>query len=120
MTDPNADDDTDTPLDAAQLRLQARLKRLLFWSSGVMVLGLVAVFAVIFYRVMRTEGKPVVAFDRPLIAELPLPEEARVAETRLDGNRLLVTLTGPKGASILIVDIETMKVIRRLDLAAIR
>ena len=37
--------------------------------------------------------------------------------SRLDGNRLIVTVESPKGASILIVDIETMRVIRRLELA---
>lgn len=117
MSDPNFTEDEEKPLDAAQLRLQAKLKRLLFWSTGVMVLGLVAVFAAIFYRVTRVDVKPV-AFDPPAIAELPLPDGGRVAATRIDGNRMTVTLESQRGASILVVDLETMKVVRRLDLVA--
>lgn len=115
MTNPNFDDD-EKPLDAAQLRLQSKLKRLLMGSTLVMVLGFVAVFAAIFYRVTRTDGKPEATFAHPIVAELPLPEGARVSATRLDGNRMTVTLESPKGAAILLVDVETMKVIRRLDL----
>ncbi len=117
MTNPNFEDEDDKPLDAAQLRLQAKLKRLLFWSSGVMVLGLVAVFAAIFYRVTKVDVKPAVVWDRPIVTELPMPEGGRVASTRLDGNRMTVTVESPKGVAILVVDLETMKVIRRLDLA---
>jgi hypothetical protein len=118
MTNPNFPEDEDKPLDAAQLRLQAKLKRLLFWSTGVMVLGLVAVFAAIFYRVTRVDVKPVPTFDHPIIAELPMPEGGRVASTRIDGNRMTVTLESTRGAAILVVDLETMKVVRRLDLVA--
>lgn len=115
MTNPNFEDD-EKPLDATQLRLQAKLKKLLLGSTAVMVIGFVAVFAAIFYRVTRVDVKPAVAFDHPIIAELPLPDGARVSATRLDGDRMTVTLESPKGAAILIVDITTMKVIRRLDL----
>lgn len=118
MTNPNFAEEDEKPLDAAQLRLQAKLKRLLFWSTGVMVLGLVAVFAAIFYRVTKADVKPAVAWDRPVIAEVPLPEGGRVVDTRLDGNRMAVTVEAPKGSAILIVDIETMKVVRRLELTA--
>ena len=115
MTNPNFEDD-EKPLDAAQLRLQAKLKKLLFGSTLVMVLGFVAVFAAIFYRVTRVDVKPATDYAHPVIAELPLPEAARVVSTRLDGDRMTVTLEGPKGASILIIDLVTMRVIRRLDL----
>lgn len=116
MTNPNFEDD-EKPLDAAQLRLQARLKKLLLGSTAVMVIGFVAVFAAIFYRVTRSDVKPVTTWDHPIVADLPLPDGARVSATRLDGDRMTVTLESPRGAAILIVDITTMKVIRRLDLS---
>jgi len=115
MTNPNFDDD-DKPLDAAQLRLQARLKKLLLGSTLVMVVGFVAVFAAIFYRVTRTDGKPAPTFEHPLVADLPLPDGARVTATRIDGDRLTVTMEGPKGATVLVLDLATLKAIRRLDL----
>jgi len=118
MTNPNFADDDEKPLDAAQLRLQAKLKRLLMWSTGVMVIGLVAVLAAIFYRVTKADVKPAVAWDRPVIADVAMPDGGRVIDTRLDGARMAVTVESPKGASVLIVDLETMKVVRRLDLTA--
>lgn len=116
MTQPFDDNDKEPPLDAAQLRLQAKLKRMLLWSSGIMLLGLVAVFAAIFYRVYRGESKPAIAFDRPIVQSLPMPEGGRVIESRLDGNRLVVTLETAKGATVLVLDLETMQAIRRLEL----
>ncbi|MCE1237537.1 MAG: DUF6476 family protein [Hyphomicrobiales bacterium] len=117
MTNPNFAEDDEKPLDAAQLRLQAKLKKLLLGSTLVMVLGFVAVFAAIFYRVTRSEVKPA-ASEHPIVAELPLPEGAHVAATRLDGDRLTITMESPKGATILILDVATMKAIRRLELTA--
>jgi hypothetical protein len=116
MTNPNFEDE-EKPLDAAQLRLQARLKKLLMGSTLVMVVGFVAVFAAIFYRVTRVDVKPAVA-EHPVVAELPLPEGAKVTSAKLEGDRLLVTMEGPKGATVLILDVATMKAIRRLDLSA--
>lgn len=116
MTNPNFEDD-EKPLDAAQLRLQAKLKKLLFGSTLVMVLGFVAVFAAIFYRVTRVDVKPA-PLEHPIVAELPLPDGARVTATRLEGDRLTVTMEGPKGATVLILDVATMKAVRRLDLVA--
>ena len=117
MTNPNFDEEDDNTLDAAQLRLQAKLKRLLFWSTGVMVIGLVAVLAAIFYRVTRVDGKPAVAWDRPVVAAVPMPEGGRIIETRLDGARMTLTIDGAEGATVVLVDLETMKVIRRLELS---
>ena len=118
MTNPNFADDDEKPLDAAQLRLQAKLKKLLLGSTLVMVVGFVAVFAAIFYRVTRSEVKPVPTFDHPLVAELPLPDGARVTASRIDGDRLTLTMEGPKGATVLVLDLATMKAIRRLELTA--
>ena len=116
MAHPVLDDDTETPLDPAQLRLQAKLKRLLMWSTTIMALGLVAVIAAIFYRVYRTDAKPSTTFQHPLSAELPLPVGGRVIDTRLDGTRMAVTIETPKGAVVVVIDLETLQAIRRLEL----
>jgi hypothetical protein len=115
MTD--SEDDHEKPLDAAQLRLQARLTRLLFWSGGIMVLGLVAVFAAIFYRVKWAEVKPALDPARPAVVEtLPMPEGGRIVASRLEGGVLTVTLDSPRGGTVLILDAATLKPMRRLEL----
>ncbi|MCW1843472.1 hypothetical protein [Prosthecomicrobium hirschii] len=111
------DDDKDPPLDPAQLRLQAKFRKLLAVGYATLALGIVAVFAAVLYRsTYKTAAPPSTAFERPLDATLPLPEGARVTGTALDGDRLAVTLETPTGAAILVVDLATLKPIRRLDL----
>ena len=82
----------------------------------VLILLMIVAIAAIFYRVTRTDGKPAPSFEHPLVADLPLPEGARVTATRIDGDRLTVTMDGPKGATILVLDLANMKAIRRLEL----
>ena len=43
-------DDTEAPLDPAAARLRRKLVRLLFVSGGIMMLGLIAVFGAIVYK----------------------------------------------------------------------
>ena len=118
MTDTH-DDETDKPLDAAQLRLQARLTRLLLWSGGIMVLGLVAVFAAILYRVNRPEARPTLDPSRPPVSDtIALPPGGRVVASRLDGTTLVITVEHPGGGTIVLVDALTLKAMRRLDLQA--
>jgi hypothetical protein len=113
------DDDQDKPLDAAQLKLQARLTRLLVYSGGIMALGLIAVFAAILYRVNRAETRPTLDPSRPpLVETMTLPAGGRVVSSRLDGTTLVVTVEHPKGATILLVDAPSLKAMRRLDLTA--
>jgi hypothetical protein len=110
-------EDDDAPLDAAQLRLQARLTRLLAYSGGIMALGLVAVFAAILYKVKWAEQKPTLDPTKPAIVEtLALPEGGRIVESRLEGATLVVTIDHPKGGTVLIVDAATLKPLRRLEL----
>jgi hypothetical protein len=111
MTNPALDEAVDPPLDAAQLKLQRKLGRLLFFSSLIMALGLIAVFAAILYRVY---GRPSTA--APIEATVTLPAGARVVSTVLDGERMLVTVDTGRGTRLLVVDVATLTVLRTLDL----
>lgn len=94
----------DAPLDPAAERLRRKLTWLLAGSLGVMILGLIAVFAAIVYRL---NVEPTVAATPqgtlPEPVAVPIPAGARVVFTGLDGNRLLVRLALPDGATRLIV-----------------
>lgn len=123
MNKPLAHDELDDkPLDPAVERLQQRLKRLLAVSSLIMVLGLGAVLSVIVYRVFLKDATPRVpaAFERPLTEALPMPEGGRVVSTAIDGTRALVTIEATAGTSVLLVDLETLKVLRRLEMPRAR
>ena len=107
------------PLDPAQERLRRKLVRLLMVSGGVMMLGLIAVFAAIVYKV-GAEGpaarpeQPGLSAAAPVDGRIVLPTGYRLAGTSLDGERALLTLEGPEGASLLlVVDLRTGAVLAR-------
>jgi hypothetical protein len=115
----SAHDEDETPLDAAQERLRRKLVRLLFVSGGIMMLGLIAVFAAIVYKVGE-RGRAPQAADAGFSAEAPaegsivLPAGYRLAGTALDGDRALLTLEGTDGASVLLlVDLKSGAVLAR-------
>jgi hypothetical protein len=70
-----------------------------------MLLGLIAVFAAIVYRLGDEPAAPPPGADGPasVPVAVPVPAGARVVFTGLDGNRLLIRLALPDGATRLIV-----------------
>jgi hypothetical protein len=93
----------EAPLDPAADRLRRRLTWLLAGSLGVMILGLIAVFSAIVYRVTADPAPPP---ERPADAQptpVALPDGARIVFADLDGQRLLVRVELPDGATRLIV-----------------
>lgn len=69
------------------------------------MLGLIAVFAAIVYRIGDEPEAPAPAAQGPAGApvSVPIPAGARVVFTGLDGDRVLVRLALPDGSTRLIV-----------------
>lgn len=101
------DSDEEAPLDPAAERLRRKLVRLLFLSGGIMMLGLIAVFAAIVYKVRASgEGAAQLSTSSPVEANIAVPPGYKIVATALDGNRALLTLAGPDGStSLLLVDL---------------
>ena len=107
---------TEEPLDPAAERLRRKLTWLLAGSFGVMLLGLIAVFGAIVYR-LGAEPKAPVAAAPPEPVSLPIPTDARIVFTGIDGDRLLLRLALPNRATRLIVlDTRTGAVLTQIDL----
>lgn len=124
MSDPYDDEKQEEPLDPAMQRVQAKLRRLLFGSSMIMVLGLLAVFAAIVYKLNEPEA-PSVAYRVPAVvteadlrrASYPLPKDARIVGIALDGPTLAVTYqAGEGGGGVLLVDVASWQVFSVLSL----
>ena len=87
--------------------------RLLFVSGGIMMAGLIAVFAAIVYKVSedgaaRQPAGGVLSADVPAAGEIALPPGHRLTGTALDGDRALLSLVGPDGGTVLLlVDLAT-------------
>ncbi len=113
------DDDSEEPLDPAAERLRRKLARLLFVSGGIMMLGLIAVFAAIVYRVgaLGNDEAAPAAFAAPVEAAIDIPAGARIVSAELDGERALLTLQDADGAtSLLLVDLATGRTLGRYSL----
>jgi hypothetical protein len=109
------DSEDEAPLDPAAERLRRKLVRLLFVSGGIMMLGLIAVFATIVYKVSaRGEGAGQLSAASPVVANIAIPPGYRIVTTALDGNRALLTLAAPDGStSLLLVDLGSGKPLGR-------
>jgi glycosyltransferase A (GT-A) superfamily protein (DUF2064 family) len=108
-------DETEAPLDPAAERLRRKLARLLMISGGFMVLGLIAVFAAILYRL----GGGVEAFPPDAVeASLPIPPEAQLLAADLDGGRALLTLQTRDGPLLILMDLSTGRIAGRYTLSA--
>lgn len=115
MTNPDLDDD-DKPLDPAALRLQQKLRRLVFFSSLIMVAGLIAVFSAILYKV--NSGGRGADRDAAYAATVSVGPEARIRSVQVEDDRLLVLVEEGSSTALLQIDATTGRLIGRTDFVA--
>jgi hypothetical protein len=96
---------SDSELTPEQGQVIARVRRLMLGSLAVMAAGIVAVFAVIGYRLYAgaERARP------PLEETLNLARGARVISTTAAGNRLVVTVENAGVTEVLTYDLETLQ-----------
>ena len=102
------DTEDEAPLDAAAARLRRKLVRLLFVSGGIMILGFIAVFAAIVYKLNERSAASQLSAASPVESRIVVPPGYRVLATALDGDRALLTLAAPDGSTtLLLVDLAS-------------
>ena len=106
-------------------RVQAKMRQLMLIAGLTLGLGIIVVFAAILYRITAATdkaaapvawqpGDAVVTLSR---ADMGLPAGARLVSTASDGRRLILTYEYPGGSALVFVDVATLKVTGRLNLA---
>jgi hypothetical protein len=113
------DMEAEPPLDPAAEQLRRKLVRLLFVSGGIMMLGLIAVFAAIVYKVGQdgagTAGR--LGTLSPVESAIHVPAGYRLVRAELDGERALLTLEAPGGStSLFLVDLASGAVLGRYSI----
>lgn len=95
-------------------RVQRKLRRLLAVSGLIMVAGLVAVFAAIFYRLsVADKAMPKAVAD----LQVPLPAGAELQSASATGDRLTLVIAAPGGATeIRVVDLATGRTVSTVRL----
>ena len=110
----------ETPLDPAQLRLQARLRRLMLISAGTLGLGIFAVLIAIVYKIATIPAATAPAALAPgaviRAAASILPAGAHLIGASADGSRIVLTYDTNGGTTLITVDPRSLAVIGRLDL----
>jgi len=102
------------PLDPAAERLRRKMTRLLMVSGGIMVLGFIAVFAALVYKLGLLGDAAAIGAGAPVEAAFPLPQGARIVSSSLDGDRALLHIEAADGAATLIlVDLASGEVLGR-------
>jgi hypothetical protein len=114
------------PLDPDATRALGNIRRLMLFSNLFMVVAIGAVLTVVGYRLFRTEPAPPPPpptpppAPKPALATIPndmtltLPRDARIVQTAVAGDRLVVTLEIDGATEIRTFDIKTLKPIGRL------
>jgi hypothetical protein len=80
------------PIDPEQTRFMARVKLMMALSVFATLLGIAVVLGVVGYRVFRSGDA-----GAPAEATVLLPAGARIMQTALVGDRILITIEVPSG-----------------------
>jgi hypothetical protein len=116
------------PLEPDAARTLGNIRRLMLISNLFMVVAIGAVLAVVGYRIYRTEPPappPPPAVAAPAPAKIPvdmtltLPRGARIIETAVAGDRLMLTIQIDGATEIRTFDIKTLQPAGRLSFAAV-
>jgi len=102
MTQSN--DQDDQSLDPAQATIVRRLRRLMVFSSLIMLAGFLVVFGVIGYRLATTPQQ-----DSAIEANVSLPAGARVLSTAASDGQLVVTIDVGGATEVRVFDLSTLQ-----------
>jgi hypothetical protein len=113
------DDDDEKPLDPAIERIRQRLKRLILVSSATLMIGVVAVLAAVIYRIGPVRDKPAL-IGSTIEASVAgvIPPGGRVISSSLSGTLLALTLDVGGSSSVVVIDLSTNRIVRRLALGS--
>jgi hypothetical protein len=90
------------PLDPAQMDVVRRLRRLMVFSSLIMIGGFIVVFGVIAYRLSTVSD-----VAAPMEANVRLPKGARVVSTVIADGKLAVTIEIQGATEVRMFDLGT-------------
>jgi hypothetical protein len=120
---PNAPDPSrhqgETPLDPAMERVRQKLRRLILVSGTTVLVGFLAVLFAVMYKIAPDRSKPALpAGAEDVTIGNVLPAGARIVSTALDGTLLALTIEVAGATRIVVVDLGTGAVVRRIELGA--
>jgi hypothetical protein len=110
MSDPQTDDEK--PLDPAAARIVSRVRWMMAISAFTTFAAVIAVLAVVSYRLLRSDGSAAATEVTAL-----LPKGARIVSTAVADDRIAVTVEIGGGIEIRIFDLRSLRQTGRLRFA---
>lgn len=122
----------DEPLDPAVERVRRKMMRLMGISVAIMMVGLIAVIGAIFYKISgKGEEKKLAGTDqqgvpavsrvdsnsamRDIVGEIRLPSGAKLIDTQLESNQILLRIEMESGeVSLWIYDLSANRVFAKI------
>jgi hypothetical protein len=102
------------PPDADAARVIAKVRRLMLISTVLTALAVAAVLGIIGYRLFRSEGS-----QAPTQATLTLPPGAKIVQTAIADDRIVLTLPVGGALEIRTYDLKTLKPLGRLNFSTV-
>jgi hypothetical protein len=122
---PLAPEEPAAPLDADAERLVARVRRLMLVSMGITIVAVGSVFGLIGYRVMTADGVTAKTADKlppasaiPTDITLSLPRGARIIQSAVVSDRLVMTMEIDGKVEVRTFDVTTLQPAGRLNFSA--
>jgi hypothetical protein len=110
MSDPQTDDEK--PLDPAAARIVSRVRWMMAISAFTTFAAVIAVLAVVSYRLLRSDGSASATDVTAL-----LPKGARIVSTAVTDDRIAVTVEVSGGIEIRTFDLRSLRQTGRLRFA---
>lgn len=110
MSDPQTDDEK--PLDPAAARIVSRVRWMMAISAFTTFAAVIAVLAVVSYRLLRSDGSASATDVTAL-----LPKGARIVSTAVSDDRIAVTVEVQGGIEIRTFDLRSLRQTGRLRFA---
>jgi hypothetical protein len=111
MSDPQTDDEK--PLDPAAARIVSRVRWMMAISAFTTFAAVIAVLAVVSYRLLRSDGSASATDVTAL-----LPKGARIVSTAVADDRLAVTLEVNGAIEVRLFDLRSLRQTGRLRFAS--
>jgi Family of unknown function (DUF6476) len=123
MNEPILATDKENPLDPEVIKIKKKLTRLLFTSVGTMILGVMALIAVIVYKITRPTVSPTVtnitlpqSIDE-ISQTINLPKETRINFINFSHPNIFFDTTTEAGERIILIfNMEQGKIVNRYTL----
>lgn len=100
--------------DPGAARVVAKVRRLMLISTVLTALAVAAVLGIIGYRLFRSEGS-----QAPTQATLTLPPGAKIVQTAIADDRIVLTLQVGGALEIRTYDLKTLKPLGRLNFSTV-